>query len=76
MYNLYASKYKRILKIQKVGKTHAKLSTDYTEEVKQFNPLYYVCTNRGNLKQFALELHAQWIEEARQDLDEIVAIKM
>lgn len=73
MYKLYFNKEKQELKISKMGKVV--LGTP-TEEVFQYNDCNYTSTNRKALKEKAIEIQKEWLEELEVKIDKIKNIKL
>lgn len=82
-FSLYHMKDSRVLKIERhdkpkftVKRTVEKENQYQNDEVVSFNDRYYICKDRKKLKQFALELKDEWIEEAQLKLKQLEDIKI
>ncbi|WP_208561020.1 hypothetical protein [Marinilactibacillus kalidii] len=70
MYNLLVRKSDTTLVLKKVTKT-TKLDTNYEDEPKKFNDIYWMCAKREPLKQKALEFKAEWITDTEELLQKL-----
>jgi len=63
MYQLYHNKSDAIIKIEKLKKTFNHIKV--TDEIKFYNSNYFFCLDRNKLKEKALEIKNEWINEAK-----------
>lgn len=71
---VYALKFNKKNHILEIGPW--KYPCDCTDEVKQFNDSYFLCTDRKKLREKANELRAEWIKEAKENLEKFEALKV
>ena len=77
MYTLYHDKDNSIIKITKATKAMQNLvGRDYTDEVTFYNNNYFLCLLRKPLKEKAIEMKQEWLEEAENRVQLIKNIKI
>lgn len=75
MYTLYHDKEKGVIKLTKARKAFQN-SKYFTEDITYYNCNYYFCLTRKPLKEKALELKQEWLEEAESRVQLIKNIKI
>jgi hypothetical protein len=71
MYNLYISRIEGKIEINPLRKVFHNLSDTITNEVTRYNDVYYFCTSRKSLVEFAEQMKQGWINELEDELSKI-----
>lgn len=71
MYNLYASRAEGKLEIKPLKKVFNHSKESITENVTQFNSVYYFCSKRKPLVEFAENLKQEWLQEVECEVSRI-----
>ncbi|MEV5024776.1 hypothetical protein [Paenibacillus sp. LPE1-1-1.1] len=74
MYNLYASKDEGKLEVKLLRKVFYNLKDTITDEVTQYNGVYYFCSKRKPLVVYAEQLKQEWLREVEDELNRIKSI--
>lgn len=75
MFCLYHSKLYKTIEIAPIKKDSFMLSK-VTDEVTPYNDYYFICNNRKLLKEKAIEIKNNWIEETEKELNALKEIKI
>ncbi|GAA4880326.1 hypothetical protein GCM10023310_70650 [Paenibacillus vulneris] len=76
MYNLYIDKAEGKIEIKPLRKVFYKLKDSITDEVTKYNSVYYFCTQKRPLIEFAEQTKQEWINELENELSRIRNIKI
>jgi len=74
MYTLYHRKSERIIEVKKAKKIFQNL--EFTEDVKEFNDCYYICSKRKPLVEKANKIKQEWITELENQLQAVKEINI
>ncbi|OPH61768.1 hypothetical protein BC351_00570 [Paenibacillus ferrarius] len=76
MYNLYINKTEGKIEIKPLRKVFQNLSSTITEEVTRYNEVYYFCTKKKPLVEFAEQKKQEWIIELENELIKLKNIQI
>ena len=75
-YQLYINKEEHVLEIKLLQAMFSDKINTITDKPRQYNNNYCFGSNRKALKELAIKIKQQWVTEAQDRLDMILAIKI